>query len=87
MKKPDQELTKHRIDIEQRNGLFFVKIDGEQLTKERKARTHKAGITRPETFLTADSAYKAAEKELSRRRKLAASQPPVDVAEFKLTEE
>jgi hypothetical protein len=77
-KNPDQESTKHKIEIEQKNGLFFVSIDGEQLTKTRKGRTHKAGTTRPETFLTANTAYKAAEKELDRRSKLAASQPPTE---------
>jgi len=80
-KETQQEPTRHKIEIEQKNGLFFVSIDGQQLTKTRKARAHRAEITRPETFLTADTAYKAGEKELARQRKLAvAAASPAAIA-------
>jgi len=85
--KNEEEPIKHTIEIEQKNGLFFVSIDGEQLTRTRKARAHRAEIVTPETFLTSETALKAAEKAIARRkraeahagmRKLLTSNEPVE---------
>lgn len=75
---PKPQQPAHKVEIEQKNGLFFVSVDGKQLTRTRKARSHRAEVTRPETFLDANTAFKAAEKEIARQRKLVAkaSQPP-----------
>lgn len=70
---PPPRQPEHKVEIEQKSGLFFVTIDGQQLTRARKARSYRGETTRPETFLDANSAYRAAEKEISRQRKLAAT--------------